>query len=111
MNIWALKKDLDIKYMLLLLSQEFSVDSFVIDTDTQLGDSEIYLNHRQHVAIRAYVFTFGQEVNKYGVHLEFPEESKSANLLETYENLTFKSLAEILSVHLDLIYKSPCDSF
>lgn len=106
MNIWALQKDIMIKHLLLQLEDEFGADSLDIDHAETVGECEIYLKHRQNPRFRAYLFTFGQEPEKYGVHLEFPQENMSASLLEVYENLSFKSLADILSVHLDLVYKS-----
>lgn len=102
-NIWALEKDQNIKHLLLLLLTEFEADSFVIDIETQTHHCAIYLQHKNYERFRAYLFTVGQEQERYGVHLEFPLADSDTNLLESYENLSYKNLVEILSVHLDLV--------
>ena len=102
-NIWSLEKDLSIKTLLVLLQQEFGEGAFIVDTDTPTDFCAIFIHHLQNPAVRAYLFTVGQQPEYYGVHLEFPLESASANLLESYENLTLKNLTEMLSVHLDLV--------
>ena len=97
-NIWALDKHESIKHLLLMLEHHFASNSYVIDTNTPTDPCAIFLCHRNEPGMRAYLYTLGQGVERYGVQLEFPS---SAIALETYENLTFNYLTEILGVHLD----------
>lgn len=102
MNIWALQRDQDIKFLLLSLQQCFPGDSFIIDAETPVDGRAIYLVHREEPRVRAYLTTIGQKEGRYGVQLEYPEEMITANLIDAYENLTLTSLVEMLSVHLDI---------
>ena len=93
--------------MLLLLQEEFGTKSFIIDDEAPVGEGAIYLQHNEYPDVRAYVYTIGQRENRYAVHLEFPQQSVSASLMEVHENLNFKSLSNTLSAHLDLICVTP----
>ena len=107
MNVWALDKDLSIKHLLLLLESEFDPNSYNIDIDTPTDPCAIFLSHNEEPAMRAYIFTLGQNAEKYGVHLEFPMQYQPVSLMESYENLSFKALADILEVHLDFRLIAP----
>lgn len=102
-NVWSLEKALDIKEVLILLQTDYEKSQFIIENETPTDDCAIYLRHRDFPRFRAYVFTVGQIKERYGVHLEFPKANSQTNLMESYENLTYQTLSEILAVHLDLV--------
>lgn len=111
MNIWALQKHQDIKFLLLSLQDCFPADSFIIDTDTPVDSRAVFLGHREEPEVRAYLTTIGQEEGRYGVQLEYPKEMITANLIDAYENLTLAALVEMLSVHFDIAdVCMPCQS-
>ena len=105
MNIWSLQKDESIKLLLLLLHERLGPDNFTIQDSQQLDSRAIRLSKPHDHSISAYLFTYGQEDGKYGVHLELPDhaEMEISNTMEIYEDLTFERLAEMLSVHFDVI--------
>lgn len=105
MNLWSLNKDIRIKECLLLLEQYFEPGSYIIDFEAPCADQAIYLTHRDEPQMRAYLFTLAQSKSHFGIQLEFPRHQADFATMETYEELSIHALAEILSVHLDLIYK------
>jgi len=100
-NIWAIAKHPDIKHLLLLLAEQLGSNSFVIDHSIAVDDRAIYLQHREAERVRAYVYTLGQQAERYGVHLEFPES------MEPHENVSLASLVAMLSVHFDIAIIHP----
>lgn len=111
MNIWSLKKDESIKLLLLLLREQLPSDCFVMDESQELDPRAIRLLKAGERGIGAYLYTYGQEPNKYGVHLELAmhAERNLANDLEVCEGLSFDRLVEILCVHFDLLPNSVTD--
>ena len=100
-NIWALPKHPDIKHLLLLLVDQLGSDAFSIDMKIALDARAIYLQHREDAAVRAYIYTLGQNAGFYGVHLEF------LNSMELHENVTHAALVEMLAVHFDVAIIKP----
>lgn len=100
MNVWALDKDNSIKHLLLMLSHEIGNHAYyLIDTETL---------HHQSVRIgssssegSAYIYTYAQETEHYGLHLEYPNNNQLSlsNQEDIYEDLDYKSLLEMLKVH------------
>ncbi len=101
-NVWALDKDQNIKSLLLQLQSHLGADTFIIEQDNDLHACSVFLHHRQFADFRAFVFTFGQKNNRYGVHLEYPDLATAGNLFEAHENIALKSLVEMLAVHFDI---------
>ena len=105
MNIWALDKDESIKVLLLILRQQLPLDCYVVEVTQDLDSRAIRLLKVGEPGISAYLYTYGQEPNTYGVHLELPElaERDRSNELEVYEGLGIDHLVEILCVHFNVI--------
>lgn len=101
-NIWALKKDQNIKSMLLRLHSHLGANTFIIEEDDDLHACGVFVRHLQNADFRAFIFTFGQKPNRYGIHLEYPDLATSGNLFEAHENIALKSLVEMLAVHFDI---------
>lgn len=101
-NIWAIEKHQRIRQALVLLATHLGESHFIVDTDTQAADTGIYLRHKDDAKYRAYLYTTGQDENRYGLHLEFPDTQSTIAPMETYENITLRSLVDILSVHFDI---------
>lgn len=105
MNVWSLPKHDSIKLVLLLLFENLGRDSFTV-LDTHPSDNRaILLAKPNEYAIRAYLFTYGQDPDRYGVHLEMPDhtETNLSNIIEIYENLTLARLTEMLTIHFDVV--------
>jgi hypothetical protein len=101
-NVWALNKDPNIKSLLLRLQSHLGSDEFIIEENDDLHPSSVFLHHTNHADYRAFVYTFSQLPNRFGVHLEYPDLATSGNLFEAQENITFKSLVDMLAVHFDI---------
>ncbi len=103
MNLWALEKQQSLKHLLILLHHEFGDYSFVIDSEHECDQHSIYLAQISDPTTRAYIFTHGQDIECYGVHLEHPATPDRGPILESFEQLSIKALMETLSIHLELI--------
>lgn len=105
MNVWSLPKHESIKVALLLLHEKLGRDSFDILEPHNSDHRAILLAKPNEYTISAYLFTYGQEPGQYGVHLEMPDHASTnfSNIIEIYENLTLSRLADMLSVHFDVI--------
>ncbi len=101
-NIWALEKELGIRHVLLMLTNYLGADAFIIEEEEGLHPRSVFLQHSHDADYRAYLYTLGQENGRYGLHLEYPEEDFGANLIDAYENLSLRSLVDILSVHFEV---------
>ena len=103
MNIWALEKDTSIKHLLLLLEQDLGADAFTLPDAESLHHKSIRLGSTRVLAT-AYLYTYGQNTERYGLHLEYPynQELNSSEQEEMYEDLNYEAVLEILTVHFDL---------
>jgi len=102
MNIWALDKDNSIKHLLLLLEQDMGADAFTLPDAENLHYKSIRLGSTRVLAT-AYLYTYGQNREHYGLHLEYTynQELNSSEQEEMYEDLSYEALLEILIVHFD----------
>ena len=102
MNIWALDKDLRIKHLLLLLSERLGAQSFDIDDASTLDTMAIRICKSDEKEMSAYLYTYGQDAERYGVHLEYPllVETAASKTIEMQEDLDFEQLVAVLQVHL-----------
>jgi hypothetical protein len=102
MNIWALDKDNTIKHLLLLLTQEFGADAITLPDADSLHHKAVRIASRNTPAT-AYLYSYGQADERYGLHLEYPynAESNISELEDMYEDLSYESLLEILKVHFE----------
>lgn len=102
MNIWALDKDVRIKHLLLLLADRFGSQRYTIDETTDLPAGSVRLLMPDDPAMSIYVYTYGQEEDRYGVHLEYPMLTASAtsNAVEMQEGLDFDQLVELLQMYI-----------
>lgn len=102
MNIWALDKDLSIKHLLLLLSECLGRQSFGIRDEDDLDAMAIRIYKPDEADLSAYIYTYGQDDERYGVHLEYPPLAETAlsKNIEMQEDLDFEQLLAVLQVHL-----------
>ncbi|WP_018415166.1 hypothetical protein WKI13_14085 [Teredinibacter turnerae] len=102
MNFFTLDRDPTIKQLLISLDTELSGIDSCVDADFATDSKAIFLRHRDNAGMCAYIYTVGQRDNRYGVQLEFPPENGPVLAMETYENIGYNALKDILMVHLDL---------
>lgn len=102
MNIWALDKDIRIKHLLLLLSERLGAQCFSISTEAGLDAMAIRIFKSDEPDLSAYLYTYGQDNERYGVHLEYPllAETSLSKSIEMQEGLDFEQLVDLLQMHL-----------
>ncbi len=105
MNIWALKKDIVIKHLLLLLVQSFGEDAFELIVEKEV-DKAVRLIKQGDNSLSVYIYSYGQNPDCYGVHLEYPDlkETSLNNTLDIYDNVDYMTLCDLLQTHLDANY-------
>jgi len=104
MNIWASKKDISIKHLLLLLHEVFKPGAYqIIDIDSDDACS-VRLSNSAITPTVLYVYTFGQREGRYGVHIEYPniQETNYYDTVEIYENINFDHLVEVIKMKLEV---------
>ena len=101
MNIWSLDKDSSIKHLLLLLANDLPPQSYAYCDTSAVDHKAIRLCHAKIVNICAYIYTYGHEAERYGIHLEYPVENDIAysDTIDIHENLVYAQLLELLKVH------------
>ena len=104
-NIWTLKKDPSIKSLLILLQHEIGPENFSLLNETELNEKAvriIYPPTRVHLS--AYIYSYAQRENHYGVDLEFPylisayADDQSIRL----ENLSAEQVLQKVIAHLKI---------
>ena len=52
----------------------------------------------------AYIYTYGHEDERYGIHIEYPVENdiEYSDTMDIYENMSYVRLLELLKVHLEV---------
>lgn len=104
-QVWALQKDDSIKHLLILLFRHFGEGELVANADELCNDRAISLMHRHDRTVRVYIYTYGQDRGQYGVHVEYPVAPLPYPLSypQSYENVSFEHLAEIVELNLNII--------
>ncbi len=102
-NAWSLDKDRSIKCLLITLNQRLGEQAYAISERQQDDFRAIHLHKADDEATVAYVFTYGQEEERYGLHLEYPTlpEQPVPLLPEIYENLDIERVIEALAIHFE----------
>lgn len=97
MNIWALKKDIPLRALLLELQQRYSEINWELNSQEQNAQAiELFLPDAP--TLSAYVYTFGQNPNSYGIDLRYPISAH--NSVGENENLNLDRAIEIIAIHL-----------
>jgi len=106
MNIWALDKDISIKHLLLLVESAIPSLTYKLITNDALDCKAVRLISND-ATVSVYIYTYGQDHERYGVHLEYPDVANRNTgtspldpLGEEYDNLSFAQLLSILQVQL-----------
>jgi hypothetical protein len=106
MNIWALSKDVFLKHLLLVVAEQYETDGLEFSPRWENDFHAIGLNRPDLPGLLAHVYTHGQSDGNYAVQLEFPEPTAAGNMLTAVptekEEISLKSLVDILAVHLEL---------
>ena len=96
-NIWALRKEPRLKSMLLILIDSLGQSDWRIDLSVKSALDGVYLVHRDDTNLRAYLHVHGQRQGRAGLHLEYPMTTDMAPTFETYEDLRWSQLVDMLA--------------
>lgn len=101
MNVWALNKDNAIRRLLLTLVGLFGPEAFAMSERWEKDESAVGLYQPGEEAQLAYIFTYGQDTGRYGLHLEYPGENDLSTSAMA-ENVELNHLIELLKAHFNL---------
>ncbi len=100
MNIdpWRLRKDRPLRAALVALQTRRGLQDLTIDTEPH--PQALWLRHRCVSNLEAYLFTYGQNLNHYGLQLSYPGgENTPLSSYNAVENLSLDHLVELLVMH------------
>ncbi len=97
MNIWALKKDIPLKFLLLELVNRYG-EKVVALNNTEQNFQAIDIHLPNEPKLSAYIYTFGQTQGLYGIDLRYPITTN--NIVGENENLTLEQTIGIVVTHL-----------
>jgi hypothetical protein len=97
MNIWALKKDIPLKILLLEIVHRYGENILTLNPDEENFQAiDIFL--QDDPTLSAYIYTFGQNPKCYGIDLRYP--IKVHNIVGENENLSLYKTIEVIAIHL-----------
>jgi hypothetical protein len=97
MNVWAINKDIPLKLLLLEMVHRYGENSLALNNQVQHFQA-IDLCTVSDPNISAYIYTFGQNTECYGIDLKYPISAH--NIVGEHENLSLDQVIEALSTHL-----------
>ena len=97
MNVWAIKKDTPLKLLLLELVHRYGENTLALNNREQ-NYQAIDLCTINDPTLSAYIYTFGQSTERYGIDLRYPISAH--NIVGENENLTLNQIIDIISTHL-----------
>jgi len=106
MNIWSLDKDRKIKFLLFKAQKQLGKESFHIESEDN-NDKDLYsirLIKADQNDVRAFIYTYGQLNDLYGIHLEYPRfhENEFSEPGQLYEDLTLQQIINTLATHFEV---------
>lgn len=101
-NLWALGRSTELRAILINLQNQLGTDSFIVDSNAATDTDAIYLIHPMDPAVKAYLFLHGQNSDRCGVHLEYPDSMPVSSLYDAHEQVDLPTLAQMLAVHFDI---------
>lgn len=103
MNIWALPKAVELRLLLLTLRETAGIGRLILDCDDDTNRQALLLCDAQIEGLSAYLFTYGQSKERYGLQLNYPGLMNGT--LPPYglmEELTLQQVIEQLCMHFEL---------
>ena len=104
MNIWSMSKHKSIKLLLFKLLSQLGKEDFCIEDEDNKDYFSFSLIKPEQPEIRAYVYTYGQMKDMYGIHLEYPWfiEYEFNDSVQVYEDLSAAQIINTLVTHFDV---------
>ena len=106
MNIWSMFKHKSIKLLLFKLQNAFGDGVFCLEynEDSDKDYFSIALQKTGQPDVRAYVYTYGQARDLFGIHLEYPwfVENEFNDSIVVYEDLSMRQIVNTLAAHFEV---------
>lgn len=104
-QVWGLQKHESIKHVLILLFGYFGEGELVANTDELCHERAISLMHKHDRTVRIYIYTYGHDSDRYGVHVEYPVAPlpEQPAYAACCENVSFEQLADIVELNLNIV--------
>lgn len=104
MNIWSLPKHNNIKLLLFKVYKCLGMENICIETLEPDDYMSIGFIKPSQAEIKAYVYTYGQIKDHYGIHLEYPWfiESEYNDTIMVYEDLSLEQIINTLATHFEV---------
>jgi hypothetical protein len=99
MNVWAIDKDAPLKVLLIELVHRYGENTIMLNSAEQHKQA-IELFTPEQPTLRAYIYTFGQQVGRYGIDIKYPIAAH--NIVGEYEEQRLEQILSILELHLEL---------
>jgi len=96
MNVWAIDKDIPLKLLLIEWVHRFGENSLRLNL-AEAHFQAIELMAVDEPELRAYVYTFAQNAQRYGIDLKYPITAH--NIIGGHENLSLEQTLTILETH------------
>lgn len=102
MNVWALNKDNAIRRLLLALADRFDPAALALSERWANDPRAVGICQPGAESLLAYIFTYGQEDGRYGLHLEYPGASDLGASTQMVEGIALEQVIGLLAAHFDL---------
>ena len=97
MNVWSINKDAPLKVLLIELVHRYGENAILLDSKEQHRQAiEIFTSEQPK--LRAYIYTFGQQLGRYGIDLKYPIATH--NIVGEHEEQSLAQILSILEAHL-----------
>lgn len=97
LNVWAIQKDRPLKVLLIEWQHRYGADSLRLNLCEQ-NFQAVELISMEHPKLSAYIYTFAQQPQHYGIDLKYPIATH--NIIGENENQTLEQIIAILQTHL-----------
>jgi hypothetical protein len=102
-NIWALPKVAPLRVLLLTLDTAVDIRHLSIENAGVHNREALYLSDRRIEGLNAYLYTYAQTDQRYGLELIFPIQAGGISApYPPMEGLTLEQAIEQLCLHFDL---------
>ena len=90
--------------MLLQLEHQTGLAKLIVSEGDELDFKSVRIMDNQLHGLGAYVYTYGQTKDYYGVQLEYPAPDTTIPVVsDAFENLSVTRLIEVLTGHFNLV--------
>lgn len=99
LNVWAIDKDAPLKVLLIELVHRYGENVILLNNAEQHSQA-IEIFTPEQPKLRAYIYTFGQQAERYGIDLKYPIAAH--NIVGENEEQSLEQILSILESHLEL---------